>query len=543
MSRPTFRLDFLATTTGPDGPDQDRAPDTDPLGDVTITCTPSITHIIYPPSAPGEPYETSFIKAFKATTGADGRLKGPDGMSGIELPAADPTASPSGFSWKIETRWGGTATITKTFPAPPGGTVVDFSTVITQPANPSAELAAWTAAVTTTTSARDETLVARDETLVARDDALAAATMVIAATSAGSRTIILGDSIDAAVQGWWPYYALQSGCIPTIRNAGIGGNTTSQMLARIQADVIDYRPAVCVLGGATNDIGTGMPELTTRANIATMVSMLRKAGITPVLRTTPPADSAVSGTTWGAVPLRRQQTLRHNAWLAGYAQQEGIALLDMYLSVADPATGGFIPGITSDGIHPTEVGSKAIADYLLTLPIPSVWRGGFSLARAATDETNLVANGVFVGDANSDGLADGWITSGTATYSLTPGGNDISGNWQRCTTTTAANGGMLQDIALGPKLALGDELEIAGRIRTSGGGASTVRVSMWSSAALSPDAVAQLTQPISNGTFSMRVKVPADATKVRVLIYQSVAAGWVEVAEVTVRNRTKLGMD
>lgn len=161
MSRPTFRLDFLATTTGPDGPDQDRAPDTEPLGDVTITCTPSITHIIYPPSAPGEPHETSFIKVFKATTGADGRLKGPDGLSGIELPAADPTAAPTGFSWKIETRWGGgTATITKTFPAPPGGTVVDFSTVITQPANPSTELAAWTAAVTTTTAARDETLPA-----------------------------------------------------------------------------------------------------------------------------------------------------------------------------------------------------------------------------------------------------------------------------------------------------------------------------------------------------------------------------------------------
>lgn len=183
MSRPAFRLDFLATTTGPDGPDQDRAPDTEPLGDVTITCTPSITHIIYPPSAPGEPYETSFIKAFKATTGADGRLKDPDGMSGIELPAANPTAAPSGFSWKIETRWGGTATITKSFPAPPGGTVVDFSTVITQPANPSAALAAWTAAVTTTTAARDETLVARDETLDARDDTLSAATTATSAAA------------------------------------------------------------------------------------------------------------------------------------------------------------------------------------------------------------------------------------------------------------------------------------------------------------------------------------------------------------------------
>ena len=185
MPRPSFRLEFLATTTGPDGADEGRAPDTDPLGDVTVTCTPSIAHIIYPPSASGEPYETSFVRIFKATTGPDGRLKGPDGESGIELPAADPTAAPTGFSWKVEARWGGRASFAKTFPAPPGGTVVDFSTVIAQPANPSAELAAWTAAVTTTTAARDETLAARDDALAAANTATsAAATATSAATTA-----------------------------------------------------------------------------------------------------------------------------------------------------------------------------------------------------------------------------------------------------------------------------------------------------------------------------------------------------------------------
>lgn len=358
-----------------------------------------------------------------------------------------------------------------------------------------------------------------------------------------TRTIILGDSIDADVRGWWPYYSFGTQRIETVRNAGVGGNTTTQMLARIKVDVLDYRPDVVVLGGSTNDVyetAGSAAEAATRANIAAMVEMVRDIGATPVLRTTPPCDIQGGYT---SVAARRQAVLRQNGWTYAYANRNGIDVIDIHQSVVDPATGGYLAGITSDGTHPTEVGARAIADYLLALPSPRAFaRASFAFGRAVTEAGNLLANGVFVGDANSDGIADGWTAGGSPTGTLNAATTGVTGNWQRIATADTTARYIFQDISTG--LAAGDVIQILGRVSSSGTAAALVRLTPYVGGAqvTGQDAVQEMTRPLSNGVFVVRMTMPASVEKLRVMVQVKTAAGWVEVAEMAARNLTALGL-
>jgi len=369
----------------------------------------------------------------------------------------------------------------------------------------------------------------------------AQADAIFARPQRSSRTIVLGDSIDAGTPtGWYHYYTLQLGKIQQIRNAGIGGNTTTQMLARIQADVLDYAPDVVILGGFTNDTdpANGVSAATTRSNIKTMVGMVRAAGALPVLRTAPPINAGDAA--------RTQLTLTQNAWLKQYGISQGIEVLDIYQAVADPSTGQFAAGISDDGVHPTEIGAKAIADYLLAQPTPAAFRGSHQFARAATDESNMVVNGVFVGDTDANGLANNMVAAGTATYSLAAAETGVSGNWQRVTTASATAGSFrtstISATSSGRTVwTIGDRFSVAGRIRTSGGGSALVRLT-FTGVGTTTDVVRPLTRAISNGVFSGEYTIPTGTTGIQLMVQNSGAAGWVEVAEVALRNLTQLSV-
>lgn len=71
-----------------------------------------------------------------------------------------------------------------------------------------------------------------------------------------------------------------------IINAGVGGNNSADILARLQADVIAHAPDVCVVMVGNNDFGgTGkiLSSSQYKANLVKIVVQLRAAGIKPVL--------------------------------------------------------------------------------------------------------------------------------------------------------------------------------------------------------------------------------------------------------------------
>ena len=169
--------------------------------------------------------------------------------------------------------------------------------------------------------------------------------------SAGERRVVfLGDSIT-------DFWGRKRGSIspgqPWI-NRGISGQTTPQMLLRFQQDVLDLHPTAVVLLGGINDIAgnTGaesLPEI--EANIRSMAMLARAAGVRMVLSSVLPAASFP----WRPGLDPRQEVVALNAWMAEFAKAQGMVFLNYYPALVGP-DGGMRPGLSSDGVHPTDAG-------------------------------------------------------------------------------------------------------------------------------------------------------------------------------------------
>jgi lysophospholipase L1-like esterase len=184
-------------------------------------------------------------------------------------------------------------------------------------------------------------------------------------TVAARTFVVLGDSLSAwafppgsytpSTEGAWPLLlAAKDPGLVLAKNVGVPGNTTAQMLSRLQTDVLDLNPDLLFVLGGTNDIGYSMPVSVPVANIKQIVETAKGDGITVVLLNVPPADVHV-----GAM---REAKVELNADLADLARQEGILLVDVYSALSTP-DGDMAAGFAAaDGLHLSLLGEKTLAD-------------------------------------------------------------------------------------------------------------------------------------------------------------------------------------
>ena len=137
-------------------------------------------------------------------------------------------------------------------------------------------------------------------------------------------------------------------------NRGISGQTTPQMLVRFQQDVVHLHPAVVVLLAGTNDIagntGPSNPQMI-EDNIQSMIAVAKQNGIKFVLASITPAFAYP----WNP-SVRPVDTIHAvNEWSRGYCASHDCVYLDYYSAMAD-AKGAMLPGLSSDGVHPTAKG-------------------------------------------------------------------------------------------------------------------------------------------------------------------------------------------
>lgn len=148
---------------------------------------------------------------------------------------------------------------------------------------------------------------------------------------------------------------------PMALNKGIDGNTTSQMLARLQADVMANSTAfdVMVHFGTGNDRLQGMSLEQTIRNLEYLYAALIKRGKLVIAI----AETPVIGANVG---LPAQQTANHFAvhnWYLNVAPSLGVIVVNPWEEMVDPASGtSFWPkeGMTGDGLHPTPMGARII---------------------------------------------------------------------------------------------------------------------------------------------------------------------------------------
>ncbi len=134
---------------------------------------------------------------------------------------------------------------------------------------------------------------------------------------------------------------------------GIAGQTSVQVAARFQSDVIALHPnAVHILCG-TNDLTPAWVPQTTWDAFTLMISEARAAGIEVYLGTIPPWGdwpSAPAGTPSSVARNSRTDTL--NAWIRS---QQGVTVIDYHERLTGP-NGLYIPAMTVDGVHPNAAG-------------------------------------------------------------------------------------------------------------------------------------------------------------------------------------------
>ena len=162
------------------------------------------------------------------------------------------------------------------------------------------------------------------------------------------RVILFGDSITELWKLLDPSFFNAD-----VLDRGVSGQTTSQMLIRFRADVIDLHPQVVQIMAGTNDIAGNTGPISINAienNIRDMVELARAHHIKVVIASIPPAAKFPWRPEIDPVP----PVLALNAWLRALARQDGLTFVDYYGALVDDHA--FKAAWSKDGVHPNAAG-------------------------------------------------------------------------------------------------------------------------------------------------------------------------------------------
>jgi uncharacterized SAM-binding protein YcdF (DUF218 family)/lysophospholipase L1-like esterase len=167
----------------------------------------------------------------------------------------------------------------------------------------------------------------------------------------------------------------------TIVNAGREGEQSFQLLERFGRDVTPHAPRAVVVWGLINDVFRSSRErvdhsLTrTRDSYVKMIAAARAEGIEPVLAT---EVTVPIGSSWTQAPMQllgallgkesyqswvNRHVLGTDLWLRELAAAEGLRLLDLQATLANPDGSRRAEFATPDGSHISAAGYAALTAY------------------------------------------------------------------------------------------------------------------------------------------------------------------------------------
>ncbi|MBJ7452248.1 MAG: hypothetical protein JHC71_09210 [Blastococcus sp.] len=170
--------------------------------------------------------------------------------------------------------------------------------------------------------------------------------------------VALGDSITIgstpphAEDSWFEQFACtEDPPVEYAHNAGINGNTTAQMLARLDQDVLARDPDTVFVLGGTNDLLRGIDRAETLANLREIAERSQESGADVYLGTIPPQE---------AVPQAAAPTERLNADIVALAEEVEVPVLDFHAALVE-ADGSYRDGLFADLVHPSVAGAQVMA--------------------------------------------------------------------------------------------------------------------------------------------------------------------------------------
>lgn len=368
--------------------------------------------------------------------------------------------------------------------------------------------------------------------------------------SLGNRVVFLGDSITirndtgTTNQNWgdgWTTYAslLSGGKISKVRNAGVAGNTSAQMLARFDTDVTPYAPNVVSILAGTNDTGSGVALATTATNIRSMVAKCFAIGALPVLGTIPPCAT-------GTPANRQRDIVRLNEWITRYAQTSGLPLIDFYSTLVDTTTGGYQSAYNSgDGIHPSAAGDLVMGQLASDVLSPLIRAWTPPLVGFNTEPESGPINGMFLVDTNSDGVPNNWTGAGGSsgfTHSIVTDAN-VRGQMAKIQQTANASLRYLYSGGIPGTYTASDVLGFGAVVTSDGGVVANMKIEFFTAGSVSISSVThQFSRAVTRGVFWTEVTCPANTAIVAISLIANPGTGNVQWGRVTVRNLTGTGI-
>lgn len=179
-----------------------------------------------------------------------------------------------------------------------------------------------------------------------------------AALTEPPRVILMGNSITEGWIGKRPEFFAAHG----YASRAISGQTSSQMLVRFRADVVELHLQAVVILAGTNDLAQNTGYISLEHildNIVSMAELARVHGIRPVLCSVLPTAEYP----WRPGLEPAQKIVALNAMIRDYAEREGIPYVDYYTPMATE-DGSMIAAYTLDGVHPVEAGYEVMERIL-----------------------------------------------------------------------------------------------------------------------------------------------------------------------------------
>jgi lysophospholipase L1-like esterase len=223
-----------------------------------------------------------------------------------------------------------------------------------------------------------------------------------------TKIVCLGDSLTSgtgiATNTNYPReLILLTGDAFTAINKGTGGETTTNMLARVNADVIASNPGYSVIMGGTNDIAVNNATVI-KSNLQAIYTAIQQAGIKVVAVTFPPHNgiSEPNQATQDAV----------NYWILNNATHVDYRA-DAYTALEDPGTPDTLLPAYNDGsnLHLSTAGYTKLAQTIYS--VMALVEDPDPYTVIFTDGTTQTVSNLFV-DADAPATLTGTSTAGWA---------------------------------------------------------------------------------------------------------------------------------
>lgn len=186
-----------------------------------------------------------------------------------------------------------------------------------------------------------------------------------------ARIVGIGDSTTAGTPGFmspleappdgrgdpesqYSYWMMKSHPDWDVLNRGVNGQTSGQMLARFEGDVVAARPDVVVVLGGVNDIYGGCTAASVERNLGSMYGIAERSRILVVGATILPYDTAGK---------REQEAIRDvNAWIE-FSCGGGRLFCDTNAAVRDASDTSRLAS-SPDGLHPDVRGYRKMGEAI-----------------------------------------------------------------------------------------------------------------------------------------------------------------------------------